>query len=83
MNVIRDEEMGGIMMFPIFCDWKIRRCNLKGCRNKPTSIITGTPSPRPFGMCEEHYQKGVKAGKVSLIIEFDDYDAFKSESATV
>jgi len=77
MNVIRDEEMAGILMIPLFADWNVRRCNIEGCREKPTTIITDCHPAPVFGMCEEHYQDGVKAGSYKMRLEFDDYDAFR------
>lgn len=71
MKVIRDEECGGIMMLPILIDWDIHRCNVKGCKNEPTTIVTETEAP-VFGLCEDHYQEGVEKGKMKLELEFDN-----------
>jgi len=69
MNIIRDEEMHGLMMIPLFQQWNIHRCNIKGCKEKPTTIITGTTAGM-FGMCENHYQKGKDKGTMTLELEF-------------
>jgi len=59
MKVIRDEETCGIAMIPLFVDWNIRRCNVKGCTQKPTTIVTELGESIPIvGLCEEHYQQG-------------------------
>ena len=80
MKIIRDEEYGGIMMIPLFCDWKVRRCNVVGCRQKPTTIITQREDVPIFGLCEEHFQAGNKPdGGVTLNLEWDDFDAFAQE----
>jgi len=80
MNVIRDEELNGLGMIPLFFSWGIRRCNMKDCKNKPSTIIANTLSPKPFGLCEDHYQQGVKEGTMKMVLEFDNFDAFdKSE----
>jgi hypothetical protein len=69
MNIIRDDELGGLMMIPLFQQWNIHRCNIKGCTEKPTTIITGTEAGM-FGMCETHYKECKKAGKINHTIEF-------------
>lgn len=38
MKIIRDEEMGGIMMIPLFQQWGVNRCNIKDCTEKHTTI---------------------------------------------
>jgi hypothetical protein len=38
MEIIRDEELGGIMMIPLFHQYEITRCNIKDCTDKPTTI---------------------------------------------
>lgn len=70
MSIIRDEEMCGLMMIPLFQQWNIHRCNLKGCKDKVTTIITGTEAG-VFGMCEKHYQEGKNKGTMKLELEFD------------
>jgi len=78
MKVIRDEETHGLMMIPLFVDWGIRRCNVEGCREKPTTIITGLhPNAQHTGWCEKHYQEFKNTGTFEGTIIFDDYDAFK------
>ena len=69
MNIIRDDEMAGLMMIPLFQQWNIHRCNIKDCTEKPTTIITGTVAGT-FGMCEIHYNECKKAGKINHTIEF-------------
>jgi len=80
MQVIRDEETHGLMMIPLFVEWGIRRCNVKGCREKPNTIITGAaPNVSAFGLCEAHFQQGNVPGGTHLSLEFDDFDAWASE----
>ena len=69
MNVIRDEELGGIMMIPLLIQWNIHRCNVRDCRNKPTTIITGVIEDA-FGLCEEHYKESKKSGKLAYTLDF-------------
>ena len=70
MNIIRDDEMGGLMMIPLFQQWNVHRCNIKDCREKPTTIITGTEAGI-FGMCEKHYTEGKEKGEMKLELEFN------------
>jgi hypothetical protein len=69
MNIIRDEEMFGLMMIPLFNQWGINRCSVKGCTQKPTTIITGVIE-QPFGLCENHYNEFKEAGQMSCTLEF-------------
>jgi len=70
MNIIRDDETLGIMMILLLNDWRIERCNIKGCTNKPNTIITGIQDVPKFGMCEEHYQETKGKGKMMLDLDF-------------
>ena len=84
MRVIRDNEMGGILMIPLLVDWRIRRCNVAGCREKPNTIIGGAGEGiAVFGLCEGHYQQGNVEGGTHYDLEWNDFDAFgKVESDT-
>jgi len=77
MKVIRDEELFGLAMIPLFTQWGIRRCNVSGCTNKPTTIITEIPGVEPFGLCEDHHGESKAKGELDFTLEFDDFDAFK------
>jgi len=79
MNIVRDEEMFGLAMIPLFCDWHIKRCNVENCEQVPTTIITQlAPELPPIGLCEEHFQDANKddGGRIYSFV-FDDFDAFK------
>ena len=75
MNIIRDPGQAGtntpnISIIPLMVQWGVKRCNLVGCENRPTTIIAGTTAP-VFGMCEEHFQEAIKFdGNVKLSLEF-------------
>jgi hypothetical protein len=69
MNIIRDEEMGGIMMIPLFTKWGINRCNIKGCTGKHTTICVHEKVT--FGLCEAHYLEGKEKGTMNLKLEFN------------
>lgn len=77
MRVIRDEETSGLMMIPLFSDWGVRRCNVEGCKAKPTTIITQLSQDAPVsGWCEEHYQAFRTSGRFEGTLVFDGYNAF-------
>ena len=69
MQIIRDEEIGGIMMIPLLSQYQINRCNIKNCKEKPTTICIHEQAD--FGLCENHYQEGKKLGSMKLALEFD------------
>lgn len=78
MEIIRDEEFGGLTMIPLFCDWSIKRCNVKDCHNKPTTIVTRiTPDIPQCGLCEAHFQELNSPDGIEVTLVFDDFDAFK------
>ena len=78
MKIIRDEEHGGLMMIPLFVDWNVKRCNVKGCTNEPSTIVTGLTKDAPIsGFCEEHFQQANVPGGKAFDMEWDDFDAFK------
>ena len=68
MEIIRDEEMSGIMMIPLFQQYGINRCNTKDCTEKPSTICVHEQAT--FGICEKHYLEGQKAGTMKLQLEF-------------
>ena len=70
MNVIRDEDFGGLMMIPLFQQWNVDRCNVKGCKGKHTTIIAGIPDVPKFGLCEKHYSECKETGKLKFELEF-------------
>ncbi len=74
MKVIRDEQWNGLGMIPLLQANGIKRCNVSGCANKPTTVITEAVDADgdrvDFALCEEHYQE-CKAGEIKLHLEFD------------
>lgn len=70
MNIIRDEECFGLMMIPLFQQWRILRCNVKNCKEKPTTIITGIIEQK-IGLCEKHYIESKKAKKFKYTLDFN------------
>jgi hypothetical protein len=82
MKIIRDEEFGGVMMIPLFVDWHVRRCNVKGCTNEPNTIVQGLAPGIPLcGFCEEHFQEANTPDGTNFTLEFDDFDAFAQEES--
>lgn len=82
MKIIRDEEMGGLFMIPLLVDWGIKRCNVKGCKDKPNTIVSQLGEGVPVsGFCERHYQELNVPGGAEFDMEWDDFDAFKHADA--
>ena len=73
MNIIRDEECFGLMMTPLLLQWNIDRCDVRDCREQPTTIITGVLK-QPFGLCEKHYEESKEKGKFEYTIDFCTLD---------
>lgn len=69
MKIIRDDILSGILLIPILTQYKINRCNIKKCYEKPTTICVHDLAI--FGLCEKHYKKFKKIGNVKLNLEFD------------
>lgn len=68
MQIIRDEELNGIFMIPLLHQYQITRCNIKDCKEKPSTICIHEKAT--FGMCEKHYQEGKEQGTMKLNLEF-------------
>ena len=84
MKIIRDDELGGLGMIPLFVQWGIKRCNVEGCTEVPNTIVrysalreilSGIASA---GFCEEHFQRGNTEEGVKYNLIFDDFDAFEA-----
>ena len=71
MEIIRDEDYGGIFMIPLLAQWRIKRCNAKDCKEHPNTIVVGIhpDAPTAVGLCEEHYQLCNKPGGGNLSLE--------------
>jgi len=69
MEIIRDEEMNGLMMIPLLQQWGVNRCNVRDCIKKPTTIITGA-TEQPFGLCENHYNECKETGKIAYTLDW-------------
>ncbi len=69
MQIIRDEEMSGIMMIPLFQQFGVNRCNIKNCTEKHTTICVHEKAI--FGLCEKHFLEGEENGTMKLELEFN------------
>jgi hypothetical protein len=81
VEVIRDNEYGGIMMIPLLHQWRIKRCNVRNCKHVPTTILMNAiDGVVALGMCEEHYQEAMairdEDPDKTFKIEIDDFDSF-------
>jgi hypothetical protein len=74
MKIIRDEVMTGILMIPLFQQYGIKRCNVKDCKEKPSTIVTECVDSAgyrlDFALCEVHYQECKQSGKIDYSLEF-------------
>ena len=68
MKIIRDEDMGGLMMIPLFQQYSINLCNIKDCKDKATTICVHEEAT--FGLCEKHYFEAKDAGTMKLQLSF-------------
>ena len=68
MTIIRDNELGGIMMIPLLVDWDIRRCNVRDCKTSPNTIVKDKGAPI-HGLCEDHFHQGNVPGGTTYTLE--------------
>jgi hypothetical protein len=80
MKFIRDNDLGGLAMIPLFVDWQICRCNVKECTNVPTTIVSH--EDLVFGICEDHYKQFSQKGEIECTLTFDDFNAFAHDVKT-
>jgi len=79
MKVIRDEEGFGLFMIPLFSQWKVKRCNVDGCTDRPTTIILDAHPEAPcFGLCDVHHKICEETGELDFRLVFDSFDAFNA-----
>ena len=75
---IRDDKAFGLAMIPLFWTWNIRRCNVEGCTEKPTTITSDNELDLTFGLCERHFQETNTPSGATFDLVFDEFDAFKA-----
>lgn len=78
MNVIRDEEMRGLMMIPLFHQYGVHYCHVKDCHHKATTLLIDVPYAGIVGICEDHYLEAKAAGKWKLSLDMTKDQTFKS-----
>ena len=66
MQVIRDNETSGLAMIPLFSQHVIARCNIKGCKGKPTTLCLHDKAT--FALCENHYNYCIEKGEVNKTV---------------
>jgi hypothetical protein len=70
MQIIKDDEMDGIMMIPFFTQHGISKCNVECCENRPYIALTGIEGiETPIGICKDHYKESESKGKWELKIK--------------
>ncbi len=71
MEIIRDEEMNGIMMIPLFHQYGIHYCNVEGCPHKASTILIDAIKDYPIGICEGHYIQAKQDGQLKHKIDLN------------
>jgi len=76
MQVIRDDELRGLMMIPLMVDWHISElCQIAGCDAPTTTIICTTADespdgqPHQFGICEAHHKEAKARGTFDYAVD--------------
>ncbi len=76
MKVIHDDELGGIAMIPLICDWGIpETCQIKDCEEKTNAIVCFSADESPtgkalhIGICEAHHNESVKESKFYYTVD--------------
>lgn len=76
MKVVHDNELGGVAMIPLICDWGIKKiCQIKGCAEITNAIVCFNANESPtnealhIGICEKHHQESVKQDSFNYTIE--------------
>lgn len=78
MNLIRDEEMHGIMMIPLFHQYGVHYCHVEGCLNKASTLLIDTDvTPGAIGICEGHYNTAKQSGKWQLSLDMNKDQTYK------
>lgn len=72
MEIIRDEEMHGLMMIPLFHQYGIHYCNVAGCEQKASTILIDAIKDCPIGICEGHYIQAKQDGKFNFKIDLNN-----------
>jgi hypothetical protein len=70
MSIIRDKEMNGILMIPLWSEYNLHRCNVSGCKEKQTTLVL-EKAERPFAVCETHYKLFNRPEGYSCTLDFD------------
>jgi hypothetical protein len=78
MNIIRDEELHGIMMIPLFHQYGVHYCHVKDCPYKASTLLMGTGTEiDPIGICEFHYEQSKQEGKFKFTLDPNKDQSFK------
>lgn len=78
MEIIRDEEMHGIFMIPLFHQYGVHYCHVEGCQNKATTLLIDNGTAIPvIGICEGHFSQAKQDGKFSYKLDANKDQSFK------
>ncbi len=72
MKIVRDNDLSGILMIPLWNQYNIHRCNVRDCNNKQTTLILEFSDKCPvFAMCDHHYFECKNSGQINCTLDFD------------
>lgn len=76
MEIIHDDELGGIATVPLIVDWGISKtCQIKDCTDKTTTIIVFTADESPtnealhIGICEKHHDEAKEMDSFNYTVD--------------
>ena len=75
MKVIHDNELGGIGVIPLICDWKISKtCQIQDCRDDTNTIVCFTADESPtnepihIGICGKHHKESKQTNSFNYTV---------------
>ncbi len=75
MRVIRDKEMNGLLLIPLFNQYGLHRCNVRDCDKRPKAIVIefemNGSEVQPFAICEDHDNEFTTKGEINCIIDWN------------
>ncbi len=69
-TIIRDGVSPGLNMLELIVEWGVNRCNVRDCKEFPTTIIR--QDGRTFGLCETHFKEASREGGTTLNLVWDN-----------
>ncbi len=81
MNIIRaapDDPIERFAMISLLVSWGIKRCNVKGCTEIPTTYIGNIEGlDKSLAMCDKHFEEGSRPdGPTTFTFVWNNFNAF-------